>query len=71
MNAELCLCYISDFPVTEGPKDVNEGSAVGTNWEDEASVMTDLTCVCIVGIEDPVRDEVCSCCFPEISIVFS
>ncbi|XP_071805419.1 plasma membrane calcium-transporting ATPase 3-like [Asterias amurensis] len=28
------------------------------NWEDENSVMTNLNCVAIVGIEDPVRDEV-------------
>ncbi|RUS89017.1 hypothetical protein EGW08_003264, partial [Elysia chlorotica] len=52
----ICLAY-KDF-VPEGPKGVNEGSVSGVNWEDEASVMADLTCVCIVGIEDPVRDEV-------------
>ena len=28
------------------------------NWEDENSVVTNLNCVAIVGIEDPVRDEV-------------
>lgn len=28
------------------------------NWEDEDNIVKDLTCVCIVGIEDPVRPEV-------------
>jgi len=28
------------------------------NWDNEDDVVCDLTCICIVGIEDPVRDEV-------------
>lgn len=28
------------------------------NWEDEDSIISDLTCLCVVGIEDPVRSEV-------------
>jgi len=28
------------------------------DWEDEANINTDLTCIAIVGIEDPVRPEV-------------
>ena len=28
------------------------------DWEDEASVLRDFTCICLVGIEDPVRPEV-------------
>lgn len=28
------------------------------NWDDEDSVINDLTCIAIVGIEDPVRKEV-------------
>lgn len=28
------------------------------NWEEEEPIVKDLTCLCIVGIEDPVRDEV-------------
>lgn len=32
------------------------------NWDDEDNIVKDLTCVCIVGIEDPVR--------PEVSTVF-
>ncbi|XP_072522238.1 plasma membrane calcium-transporting ATPase 4 isoform X1 [Salminus brasiliensis] len=28
------------------------------NWDNEADILTDLTCICVVGIEDPVRPEV-------------
>jgi len=28
------------------------------NWEDEETIVSNLTCLCIVGIEDPVRPEV-------------
>lgn len=28
------------------------------NWDSEADILTDLTCICVVGIEDPVRPEV-------------
>ncbi len=28
------------------------------NWEDEENIVTNLTCLCVVGIEDPVRPEV-------------
>jgi len=31
---------------------------VEPNWEDEEEIVTRLTCLCIVGIEDPVRPEV-------------
>ncbi|XP_065097457.1 plasma membrane calcium-transporting ATPase 4 isoform X3 [Paramisgurnus dabryanus] len=27
-------------------------------WENEADILNDLTCICVVGIEDPVRPEV-------------
>jgi len=30
------------------------------NWENEAEIVSKLTCLCIVGIEDPVRPEVSS-----------
>lgn len=29
------------------------------NWEDEENIVNNLTCLCVVGIEDPVRPEVC------------
>jgi Ca2+ transporting ATPase len=28
------------------------------NWDDEDKIITDLVCIAIVGIEDPVRKEV-------------
>ncbi|GLG98876.1 Calcium-transporting ATPase sarcoplasmic/endoplasmic reticulum type [Gryllus bimaculatus] len=28
------------------------------NWDDEENIVNNLTCLCVVGIEDPVRDEV-------------
>jgi len=28
------------------------------NWDDEDSIISKLTCICVVGIEDPVRPEV-------------
>lgn len=43
----ICLAY-RDFPASEGVPD----------WENEADILTRLTCVCVVGIEDPVRPEV-------------
>lgn len=30
------------------------------NWDDEEKIINDLVCIGIVGIEDPVRKEVCS-----------
>lgn len=43
----ICLAY-RDFPASEGEPD----------WENEADILTRLTCICVVGIEDPVRPEV-------------
>lgn len=28
------------------------------NWDDEENIANNLTCLCVVGIEDPVRPEV-------------
>lgn len=28
------------------------------NWDDENNILNDLTAICVVGIEDPVRPEV-------------
>lgn len=47
----ICLAY-RDFPASEGEPD----------WENEADILTRLTCICVVGIEDPVRPEVCVSC---------
>ncbi|XP_071059439.1 plasma membrane calcium-transporting ATPase 1-like [Pseudochaenichthys georgianus] len=43
----ICLAY-RDFPAAEGEPD----------WEDEVHILTGLTCLGVVGIEDPVRPEV-------------
>lgn len=31
------------------------------NWDDENNILSDLTALCVVGIEDPVRPEVREC----------
>ena len=28
------------------------------DWDNEGSIISNLTCICVVGIEDPVRPEV-------------
>jgi len=33
------------------------------NWENENDIISNLTCICVVGIEDPVRPEVSMSCF--------
>ncbi|XP_013769959.1 plasma membrane calcium-transporting ATPase 1-like [Pundamilia nyererei] len=43
----ICLAY-RDFPVSDGEPD----------WDNEAHILTGLTCIAVVGIEDPVRPEV-------------
>lgn len=45
-----------------GEKAENEASLDGVDWDDEPSIYRGLTCVCIVGIEDPVRPEVSTSC---------
>ncbi|XP_063072141.1 plasma membrane calcium-transporting ATPase 2 [Engraulis encrasicolus] len=42
----ICVGY-RDFPADPEP-----------NWEEENNILSDLTAVCVVGIEDPVRPEV-------------
>uniref|UniRef100_A0A671T2I8 Calcium-transporting ATPase n=1 Tax=Sinocyclocheilus anshuiensis TaxID=1608454 RepID=A0A671T2I8_9TELE len=43
----ICLAY-RDFLVSDGEP----------VWDNEADILTGLTCICVVGIEDPVRPEV-------------
>ncbi|KAG7215441.1 hypothetical protein INR49_022511 [Caranx melampygus] len=43
----ICLAY-RDFPSAAGEPD----------WENEAHILSGLTCIAVVGIEDPVRPEV-------------
>ena len=42
----ICVAY----------RDFNQSSDI--NWDDETNIINDLTCICLVGIEDPVRPEV-------------
>ncbi|XP_054866564.1 plasma membrane calcium-transporting ATPase 2 isoform X4 [Amphiprion ocellaris] len=42
----ICVGY-RDFPSDPEP-----------NWDDENNILSDLTAICVVGIEDPVRPEV-------------
>ncbi|XP_057323721.1 plasma membrane calcium-transporting ATPase 2 isoform X10 [Microplitis mediator] len=42
-----------------GKAEINQVHSEGEpNWEDEENIVNNLTCLCIVGIEDPVRPEV-------------
>uniref|UniRef100_A0A4W6FHN1 Calcium-transporting ATPase n=1 Tax=Lates calcarifer TaxID=8187 RepID=A0A4W6FHN1_LATCA len=43
----ICLAY-RDFPAADGEPD----------WDNEAHILSGLTCIAVVGIEDPVRPEV-------------
>lgn len=43
----ICVAY-RDLPCDPEP-----------DWDNEAEIVTDLTCITVVGIEDPVRPEVC------------
>ncbi|KAM9772245.1 plasma membrane calcium-transporting ATPase 1 isoform 1-T3 [Syngnathus typhle] len=43
----ICLAY-RDFAVKDGEPD----------WDNETDILSGLTCICVVGIEDPVRPEV-------------
>eukprot|EP00731_Ephydatia_muelleri_P021848 Em0014g439a len=50
----ICLAY-RDFPA-------NPGAGVASmNWDDESEVVSSLTFLAIVGIQDPVRPEVPAC----------
>ncbi|XP_061474064.1 plasma membrane calcium-transporting ATPase 2 [Rhineura floridana] len=42
----ICIAF-RDFPSSPEP-----------DWDNENDILTDLTCICVVGIQDPVRPEV-------------
>lgn len=42
----ICIAY-RDLPSNPEPE-----------WDNEAEIVTELTCITVVGIEDPVRPEV-------------
>ncbi|KAG9508552.1 Plasma membrane calcium-transporting ATPase 2, partial [Fragariocoptes setiger] len=53
----ICIAY-KDY--VRNPQQPNETKIEGTepDWDDEDGIVSRLTCLCIVGIEDPVRPEV-------------
>ena len=55
----ISLAYRDFVP---GKAEINqvhfEKEAGPPNWEDEERIVDNLTCICLVGIEDPVRSEV-------------
>lgn len=54
VNSLLVLVLPRDFFVSAGEGEI----ASSPDWDDEEGVVTDLTFLGIVGIEDPVRPEV-------------
>jgi len=44
--------------VLDGTSDNVEHINTEPEWDDEERIVSNLTCICIVGIEDPVRPEV-------------
>jgi Ca2+ transporting ATPase len=52
----ICIAY-KDF-VPDGAAANEEHIDYEPNWDDEDHIVSNMTCLCIVGIEDPVRTEV-------------
>ena len=50
-----------DFPSENEIDEKAELQAAAVDWEDEKNVVSHLTCIAIVGIQDPVRPEVRVC----------
>lgn len=54
----ICIAY-KDYILTGSNTKANEVAVTEEpDWEDEDSIVKELTCLCVVGIEDPVRPEV-------------
>lgn len=55
----ICLAY-KDYHTDPSTKTEDNEEVIKDNhdWEDEDSVVRNLTCILVTGIEDPVRDEV-------------
>lgn len=52
----ICVAYRDFVP---GKAEINQVHMDNEpNWDDEENIVNNLTCLCIVGIEDPVRPEV-------------
>uniref|UniRef100_A0A1I8P3E0 Calcium-transporting ATPase n=1 Tax=Stomoxys calcitrans TaxID=35570 RepID=A0A1I8P3E0_STOCA len=52
----ISVAYRDFVPGQAGPNEVHIDEE--PNWDDEENIMSNLTCLCVVGIEDPVRPEV-------------
>lgn len=60
----ICIAY-KDYVKRKPSAQANEIQMEGEpDWEDEDSIISRLTCLAIIGIEDPVRPEVSPCLFP-------
>ncbi|XP_075751418.1 plasma membrane calcium-transporting ATPase 3 isoform X12 [Rhipicephalus microplus] len=54
----ICIAY-KDYIMSGSNTKANEVPITQEpDWEDEDNIVRDLTCLCVVGIEDPVRPEV-------------
>ncbi|XP_030748687.1 plasma membrane calcium-transporting ATPase 2 isoform X4 [Sitophilus oryzae] len=52
----ICIAYKEFVP---GKAEINQVHIDNEpNWDDEENIVSNLTCLCVVGIEDPVRPEV-------------
>jgi Ca2+ transporting ATPase len=52
----ICLAFRDFVP---GKAEINQVHIENDpNWDDELNIVNNLTCLCVVGIEDPVRSEV-------------
>lgn len=55
----ICVAYKDFVPANQKKNNGEEVLTESLNWdEDEVNLVNNLTCVCICGIQDPVRDEV-------------
>jgi len=52
----ICVAFKNYTPDNTEPSE--EHMDKEPDWEDEANIVRNLTCICVVGIEDPVRPEV-------------
>lgn len=58
----ICVAYKDYLPRRAATNSASSNNVVffdeEPDWEDESEVIADMTCLCLVGIEDPVRPEV-------------
>lgn len=57
----ICVAY-RDFVISDKLNDCNDQNVQfyqdNLDWSNEKEIISKLTCLCLIGIEDPVRDEV-------------